>query len=316
MIALVASLFFLFYVFVPGSIFRFATSLAIPLKKFQKTKTQEITFAVLASLLPFCLTLALVWGGGWREVDWPFPTRDTDAQRQGAYQTVFSGLVSNQQLDDSLAKGKFWPAVTDVGRRQSRFLFWYYVFMMLEAWIFWYLVSRYKKLQGRGWYDAIAAHFLLPSISEWHVILSSFAIKTDDEKNREIELDLLSTDNILYRGKLIEYFTNAEGELSGVLLQRAYRFDRENYVEDRKAQHDPSKQDREQKIVKDKESYWRKIPGADLFYIPKERISNFNVRHEKRPISPATPAAIKAILAERGVRQVTISEKPPEKSKP
>src|SRR5579872_5389953 len=190
MIAIVASLFLLFYVFVPGSIFRFATSLAVPLKKFQKTKTQEMTFAVMASLLPFWLMAAFCGvlvrhAARWHyPVNWPCGSTQSEDSRRADYQTVIASLLSTKQFDDAVGKGILWPAVSDVYRRQLRFLCWYYGFVVVEAWGFWYLISRYRRL--KGWQAFVAKHVLLPSVSEWHVILSDFAIMTEDAKKREI----------------------------------------------------------------------------------------------------------------------------------
>jgi hypothetical protein len=61
-IALLASYFVVAYLLVPRAIFRLS-SVFIPLKRFQRTRTEEITFAVLVALLPFVLASALPLGG-------------------------------------------------------------------------------------------------------------------------------------------------------------------------------------------------------------------------------------------------------------
>ena len=108
MIAVVASLFLLLYVLVPGALFRLITSLTLPVKKFQKTKTQEITFAVVSSFLPFWLSVALVWS----VAAWPFPIYEGSAQRRMAYRTVFMSLASDKKMDDATQEESIGAART------------------------------------------------------------------------------------------------------------------------------------------------------------------------------------------------------------
>jgi hypothetical protein len=308
MIALTASLFLLFYLLVPAGIFRFATSLAVPLKKFHKTKAQEFSFAVAACFLPFWLAMWLVW----TVAAWPFPTRESSQQRRQAYRIVYSSLNSDKALDAAVSNGTFWPAANSALRRQTRFLVWYYAVVCLEAGIFCWLAFRYSRFRKKRIYNFFAEHLLLPGISEWHVILTDFAIPSD--LKREIEVDILSTENILYQGQVSEYFLNLEGELSGILLSRARRFDRDAYMAHKNADLQAASQSGtvaiEKKFTKAKEDYWSTIPGADLFYVPRERISNLNVRH----VTPAVTEAARARLEDRGIKAMTIQEVPAEKA--
>jgi hypothetical protein len=63
MVALIVSYFLLAYLFAPRAIFRWAT-VFLPLK-FERTRTEEITFAFWISMVPlvgaFCISLGL-WG--------------------------------------------------------------------------------------------------------------------------------------------------------------------------------------------------------------------------------------------------------------
>jgi len=309
MIALTASLFVLCYLFVPAGIFRFATSLAVPLKKFQKTKTQEFSFAVAACFLPFWLAMALAWS----VATWPFPTHENKQQRRQAYRIVFSSLNSDKVLDAAVTNGTFWPAVNSALRRQTRFLSWYYLLVFLEAGGFCWLAARYGRFRTNRAYNWFAEHLLLPGISEWHVMLTDFAIPTNAP--REIEIDVLSTENVLYQGQVSNYFLNPEGELSGILLSKARRFEREAYAAHKNADLEAAAASKAatvgKKFTKAKEEYWSTIPGADLFYIPKEKISNLNVRH----VTPAVAAAVTARLEGSGIRGVTVQEVKPEQAK-
>ncbi len=307
MIAVVASLFLLLYVLVPGALFRLITSLTLPVKKFQKTKTQEITFAVVSSFLPFWLSVALVWS----VAAWPFPIYEGSAQRRMAYRTVFMSLASDKKMDDATQKGIYWRSANSVLKRQGRFLFWYYILVCVEAATFWWLATQYRSTGKPRWRDRIAWRILPPSISEWHVLLTNFG---SPKTQAQIELDVLSTDGLLYQGRLRDYFFNAEGELAGVLLSKAARYDRDQYTAHKKADFEatvakwPEKP--AHKFARDSVTYWRFIPGADLFYIPRERIANVNVRH----VTPSAdiPKATEERLVERKITGYAIAEQPPQ----
>jgi len=302
LIAVVVSVAVLLYILVPGGLFRLITSSAVPVKS-QKTRTQEFTFAALFGLVPFLLSLGLVWG------NWPWPTNESIAQRRLVYRTAFTSLASDKQLDDALNHKVYWPHVDSVLRRQWRFLFWYYILVGVEAGYVLWLAKQYRT-EGKRWRDKTALKVLRPLISEWAVLLTNFGIPKTDA---HIELDVLTTDGVLYQGKLRDRFFNAEGELAGVLLTSAARYDREQYSAHRKADLEaliakwPSTP--EHKMTQERSTYWRLIPGANLFYVPRERIANINVRHVISDIAAAK--ATEERLADRNITGFVISEPPP-----
>ena len=61
MIALVTTWFLVFYILVPGVLFRFLTSWFVPLKLFERTRTKEATLAVADAQLTFAIALFGVW---------------------------------------------------------------------------------------------------------------------------------------------------------------------------------------------------------------------------------------------------------------
>jgi hypothetical protein len=300
LIAVVVSVAVLLYILVPGGLFRLITSFAIPVKS-QKTRTQEFTFAALFGLVPFLLALGLVWG------NWPWPTNESIAQRRLVYRTAFTSLASDKQLDDAINHKVYWPHVDSVLRRQWRFLFWYYIFVGVEAWLVLWLAKGYRT-NGKRYRDKLAKVVLRPSISEWAVLLTNYG---SPETDARIELDVLTTDGVLYQGKLGDRFFDAEGDLAGVLLNGAARYDREQYSAHRKADLEAAIREwplePERKITRHRSTYWRRIPGADLFYIPRERIANINVRHVISDI----PKATEERLADRNIKGFVISEPPP-----
>jgi hypothetical protein len=65
MIALITSAGLVFFLLVPGILFKGLFSLFIPLDKFHRTRTEELTFGAFASLLPLALTFLAVFSAGW-----------------------------------------------------------------------------------------------------------------------------------------------------------------------------------------------------------------------------------------------------------
>jgi hypothetical protein len=85
-----------------------------------------------------------------------------------------------------------------------------------------------------------------------------------------VEVDVLSKDGILYRGSVVEHFLGSNGELSGLLLKDAQRYQYDKLMEDRKSNLSPKK---------NTEQYWKVIPGASSFYLPGDNIASINIRY-------------------------------------
>lgn len=119
-----------------------------------------------------------------------------------------------------------------------------------------WIAKRYKQL---------AKHVLLPSISEWHLLLTPFFFI--DKKNTVVRAEILSSEGILYRGKVVEHSSDKNGRLVGIIISHAFRFRRDDYVEDKKNGSVDSK------------DYWRLIPGSQL-YIMAEKIQNLNLSYD------------------------------------
>jgi hypothetical protein len=198
MIAVIVSLVVLFYLLIPGGLFRLVISTSLSLKKFHKTKAQDITFSLLTCVLPFSLAASLVW----YVFAWPFPTPESFAKRRQSYRTFLQTMDSDKQLEASLKikpatfisedpyeLAPFWSAMDSVLKRQGRFLFWYYVLVIAEAAFFVWLEKEYKKSgKKERWRDRIGSRLLPPIISEWHVLLTNFGSPGPPPR---IELDIL-----------------------------------------------------------------------------------------------------------------------------
>jgi hypothetical protein len=116
-------------------------------------------------------------------------------------------------------------------------------------------------------------------------------------------VDVLSKDNILYRGNIVDHFLGVNGELSGLLLSGAQRF-----------QYEKLKDDRKSNVDKNKEQYWKPIPGGGNFYLPGDNIASLNIRY------PLPKGQYERILREivkklfKNVTDVSVEAIPPDTS--
>src|SRR5881227_1725139 len=104
MIALIASALLGLYIFVPYIVFHRVCSLFLRLRKFQRTKTDEIVFGVVVAGLPFLITLALFAGGAIGCADVPFCQDDSHVLKVIDYQTLFNAAYSDKYFADHEAE--------------------------------------------------------------------------------------------------------------------------------------------------------------------------------------------------------------------
>jgi hypothetical protein len=264
MIALIASALLGLYVFVPYIFFHRASSLFIRLKKFQRTKTEEVVAGVIVAGLPFAATLLLLsfgWIGGCCV---PYAMLDSRSQKIIDYRIVFDAAYSDRYFADH--EQATWDALDRVYQRQTDFLAWNYFLLLLETAGFVVLVRYYWYLKRYRFYGWFASHVLLPAVSEWHILLTNFTFPPDEK--RSVRADIMSKDDILYRGDIAEYFLDSNGELSGLLIKNPERYQYEKLKEERKTG-----------IAKDTEEYWKTIPGGGNFYLPKDNVASINIRY-------------------------------------
>jgi hypothetical protein len=287
MIALVTTYFLVFYILIPGVLFRFLTSWFVPLKLFERTRTQEATFAVAVALLPFAIALFGVWNLPiMRHL--PFPILEgTATERSQDYHRVTAILTSSDasKLLGNLPSGSTsaslqsndlnWQSLDRVLRRQARFLTWYFLLIGAEGVCFGLLARRYGDWQShaaryrlRLW---LIRSFILPNISEWHLLLTNF--NWPHKEDIDVSVDILQNDGHLYQGRVADYFIDSQGKLTGILLENVSRFDREAY---NKALETPATEQPISSAV-----FWKTIPGS-RFYIGQSSISNLNVRFVAR----------------------------------
>jgi len=277
MIALIASAALVLYLLIPGILFKSIFSLFIPLDKFNRTRSEELSFSAFAAVAPFVLTFMAVTSLAWFG-NHPFFLADSIAQKVSDYQTAFSCLYSEAFF--SLHRAEFWGASLRIACRQGRILFWLYFFTAFEALLFGWLGKNFGRLQEFRPYAFVANKFLLPNISSWYVLLTPFLWPA--EPKRRVMADLLTSDDHLYRGEIVAHEVDAEGKLRGVLVGGALRFDRRTYLKDK---------DSGKKIHP--EDYWKKIPGKNL-YVFADKLATLNLSYQ--PPASSIPAIIQRTL--------------------
>jgi hypothetical protein len=291
-IALAASVVVTLYLLIPSSIFRFVFGLFVPLRSFVRTRGEEIFQGVKSVVAPIILALILAWTTPPFK-EHPFSFADTSRLRRADYELVVSALYSEAIFRQNA--DAFWKAMTRTGRRQGRFLAWYYVLVIAEGFIFGGLSISYPALIGPRWYNRryewFAEKVLLPNISEWHVLFTSFFFR---DKRTVVRADILCADNTLYSGRVTQHSLDKEGQLAGVIITEAKRYARDAYLKDK-----------EKGSVK-KKDYWRPIPGAKL-YIFADKILNLNLTYEG-PVLP--PNVIADVISRLLKRKILIEMKP------
>ena len=266
MIALLASTVIVFYVLIPGSIYSFIFSSFVPIKVFQRTKIEEATFAASACLIPGALTIILFLALSWIRYSGELGCSIVPCRTD--YQTFFAAAYSEKCF--SCGSSDFWEGFRRFFWSQISILAVYYVFVAAKAY-FYGRLSRdiYKLLEG-PWRKWFAEHFLMPNVSEWYFLLTAALFPP---KTRRVMVDIMTSEDRLYRGRVDSgtYYLDKDGELSGILLKEASRFDRRQYLRDQEAGLKPQS-----------EKYWKSIPGSN-WYIPQSKMLNLNIRYEPLP---------------------------------
>ncbi len=246
MIALVASALLVLYLLIPGILFRAVLSLYIPLKHFQRTRTQELTFAASAALIPLLLAARLTW-----------------ASETEQFKIVFTGLYDSGWF--TAHSHLFWKATYPALNQFGDLLLVSYLLVILEAIFFGRLSTGYASLRRFAVYQWVARKLLLPRISEWYLLLTPFV-----RRGSIVMADILTSDDNLYRGEVLDHFVDIDGKLSGIMLNHAQRFDRRTYLRDKDAG--------QAKPI----DYWRPIPG-DKLYVAANKITSINISYELPP---------------------------------
>jgi hypothetical protein len=259
-LALIISYVLVTYLFIPSALFRFRPRTI--LKKFQRTRVEELTFAVEVSVIPWTLTFLLAYVancfGYLVKAEW------------ADYREILAASYSEEFFRTT--QTQFWSSLRAVRHDQFSFVVVACILAYVEGYVFSHLIQNYWKRR-----KGTLSRLLIGNVSEWYMLLSTVSFPPNPE--HRVAADILCSEDHLYKGFVGNYFLDTDGELSGLLLTEPQRFDRQGYL---KAG--------ETTVGVAPESFWHDIPGANL-YIPRDRIVNINLRY---PLADETEAAVVA----------------------
>lgn len=244
------------YILGPYLISRSMLGLVVPRKNIVQTKSEEITRAVLWTIVP--LLIAYFWAaklgslrscGGWNEIE-----------------TCFSGIYSESFFNQH--RLDFFRALSATAWMNWCILWRLYLLVFIGSWTFNLIIRNYgpirHRLKKHPWLRSALALIVLPRISEWHVLLSDILLPSKDLR---IYVDVLTKSGLMYQGVLEDKALTSDGTLLNITLAEPMRFQREQFLEERK---------------KDPEAnagiYWKKIPGS-VFIVLASDITSFNLRY-------------------------------------
>jgi hypothetical protein len=283
LIALVAGFLLVAYLLAPGAIYRLTFSFYISSKRFQRTRTEEIVFSVLVTVIPFLLT--------WILLDHTplgaYPAIHSSIGKREAYRSILSSLLSDNTHDPPTLIAAYLRAAAE----QSRFVAILWFFCAVEGWLTGRVIRSYGDYPDGSFLRAFCDRFLLKNVSEWQILFTTLSLRSDDPRT-VVEIDALSTLNVLYRGRLVNWFTDQDGKLAGIFLINAQRFRRDQIA-----------RDRANNIFKENEKYWTPVPGSNL-YLAATNLANYNIRYVE-------PSDIEFVEQELG-SGVVITPLPPE----
>jgi hypothetical protein len=282
LIAIVAGFLLVAYLLAPGAIYRLSFSFYIPSKRFQRTRTEEVVFSVLVTLIPFVLSWILL-------LHTPLgacPTIHSPIGKRDAYRAILSSLLSDTTHGSPALISAYLRATAE----QARFIALLWFLCAVEGWQTGRVIRSYGDYGDGGFLRAFCDRFLLKNVSEWQVLFTTLSLRSDDPRT-VVEIDALSTLDILYRGRLVNWFTDQNGQLEGVFLINAQRFQRDLLA-----------RDRTNNIFKKNDEYWVPIPGSNL-YLVASTLASYNVRYVE-------PTDIEFVEQELGER-VIITALPP-----
>jgi hypothetical protein len=285
LIAIVAGFLLVAYLLAPGAIYRLTFSFYISSKRFQRTRTEEVVFSVLVTLIPFVLSWILL-------LHTPlgaYPAIHTPIGKREAYRAILSSLLSDTTHGSPTLISAYLRAAVE----QARFIALLWFLCAVEGWQTGRVIRSYGDYVDGGFLRAFCDRFLLKNVSEWQVLFTTLSLRSDDPRT-VVEIDALSTLDILYRGRLVNWFTDQNGQLEGIFLINAQRFQRDQLA-----------RDRTNNVFKKNDEYWVPVPGSNL-YLVASTLASYNVRYVE-------PTDIEFVEQELGER-VVITALPPENS--
>jgi hypothetical protein len=286
LIALVAGFLLVAYLLAPGAIYRLTFSFYISSKRFQRTRTEEVVFSVLVTVIPFLLTWILLL----HTPIGSYPSIHGSVDKREAYRSILSSLLS----DTTHGSPALISAYLRAAAEQARFIGLLWLLCAIEGWQTGRIIRSYGDYPDGSFLRAFCDRFLLKNVSEWQILFTTLSLRSDDPRT-VVEIDALSTLNVLYRGRLVNWFTDQDGKLAGIFLINAQRFRRDQIA-----------RDRTNNIFKKNDAYWAAVPGSNL-YLVASSLTSYNVRYVE-------PSDIEFVEQELGTG-VVITPLPPEDPK-
>src|SRR5438270_265002 len=171
MIALIASVLLGLYVFLPDFLFSKLASPFAELKRYQRTKLEEITAGIVVAAIPFFTT----WGLShheWFFGHWPFPIFENESDKILEYKRLYLAAYRDEYFVSH--ESQIWQALDHVRWHQLRFLFWNYSFLLFEILITIWLSTNYGRFKNNWLYRHLIASWLLKRVSEWEILFTNF----------------------------------------------------------------------------------------------------------------------------------------------
>jgi hypothetical protein len=274
MLAITVSLLTAIYLLGPDFISRLILGFVVPRRVLQQNKSEEIARAVLTALIP--LTLAVLWTAWHHPGLWESIKPDL--------KTVFAGLYS--ETDFKADPPGFFRAAKSVWLANLSVAWRLYALLIAYAIVVNLIILNYGAIRNSKWASkapwrrSLLATFILPRVSEWHVLLTTFSHK----KSTRITADVFTKSGVLYRGRIEKPFLGPDGSLTGLLLSSPQRYDRTVFVEHKKAGKNPNKDD-----------YWRDIPSNTFLMLASE-ISTINLRQYDKLVDAEFLRRVEEIL--------------------
>lgn len=267
MFALTLTLITAVYILGPELISRYILGFVVPRRTIQQTSSEEISRAIITAAVPFLLAVA--WVTLRHVVVWSAVKSDI--------QTYLSAILSQKFLDDHVPQ--FFQSTKTVLGIFGAVAWRLYLLLIVYAIIINILIINYGELRNSRWMNEypslrkVFAAFVLPRISSWHILLRNVSHR----KSVDIRVDVMTKRDILYRGTVQELMLAPDGALSGLLIIRPSRYQREKFLDDLKKYSQGPKTEPKPHT----DNYWKEIPGH-AFLIMSNEIETINLRSYER----------------------------------
>lgn len=169
MIAILAGFLLVGYLLASGAIYRLLFFFGISSKRFQRTRTEEIVFSVLVTLLPFCLTCLLLFSTPLGRL----PVL-SGMEKHEAYRTVLNSVLpatAGSDLPHDIVARAYLRAFGE----QARFLVCVWLLTAFEGWCASRILLRYGDFPEGSFQKRLCDKTLLRHVSEWELLLTTFA---------------------------------------------------------------------------------------------------------------------------------------------